>query len=205
MPTPKDSIAFADAMADVLRLPDDTLAMSYLYTNRYRRFLRSSPTPDPLDQYTLALASLSLASKSTESPRRLREFILPAHRLLHPLPSSESRESSHSFDSFSNPLTVPSAKYDTLRATLVQAELILLRVLGFDLRISIPLSYLPRYLERAMQDVAEASEDYETWGKEEREEYGMVGQMDTGIGRACKAKTVQALVSETAAVSDFSR
>ena len=56
-----------------------------------------------------------------------------------------------------------------------------------------------------MQDVAEASEDYETWGKEEREEYGMVGQMDTGIGRACKAKTVQALVSETAAVSDFSR
>jgi hypothetical protein len=91
------------------------------------------------------------------------------------------------------PLTVPSQTYDTLRATLVQAELIVLRVLGFELRLPLPLDYLPRYLERAMEDVAKAGEDYDTWGKEEKEEYGVVNvAMDTGIGKDCKAKAISA-------------
>ena len=51
MPIPQDPIAFTDAMADLLRLPDETLAMSYIYLNRYRRFQTSSASLDPLDQY----------------------------------------------------------------------------------------------------------------------------------------------------------
>jgi len=91
------------------------------------------------------------------------------------------------------PLMVPSETYDILRATLVQAELILLRVLGFELRIPLPLDYLPRYLERAMGDVAEAGEDYDAWANEEKEEYGvMKSAMDSGIGKACRAKAVGA-------------
>lgn len=90
-------------------------------------------------------------------------------------------------------LTVPSETYDTLRATLVQAELILLRVLGFELRIPLPLDYLPRYLERAIGDLAMAAEDYDAWGKEEKEEHGVMKvAMDSGIGKACKAKAVGA-------------
>lgn len=131
---------------------------------------------------TLSLASLSLAAKTTESPRRLRELLLPAHRLLHPLSSSTSTA----------PLTVPSPTYDALRATLVQAELILLRVLGFDLRIPHPLDFLPRYLARAMEEVADAAEDYEGWDREQREEYGVVGRMDTGVARACRGMVVEA-------------
>lgn len=91
------------------------------------------------------------------------------------------------------PLTVPSKAYDTLRATLVQAELMLLRVLGFELRIPLPLDYLPRYLERAIGDVAMAAEDYDAWGKEEKEEYGVMKvAMDTGVGKAYRAKAVSA-------------
>ena len=83
--------------------------------------------------------------------------------------------------------------YDTLRATLVQAELMLLRVLGFELRLPLPLDYLSRYLDRAMGDVTDASEDYDRWGKEEKEEYGVLkDSMETGIGRACRAKAVNA-------------
>ena len=83
--------------------------------------------------------------------------------------------------------------YDTLRATLVQAELMLLRVLGFELRLPLPLDYLSRYLDRAMGDVADAGEDYDSWGKEEKEEYGVLhDSMETGLGRACKAKAVAA-------------
>lgn len=69
----------------------------------------------------------------------------------------------------------------------------LLRVLGFELRLPLPLDYLCRYLDRAMGDVSDAGEDYDCWEKEEKEEYGVLkDRMETGIGRACRAKAVSA-------------
>ena len=128
---------------------------------------------------TIALASLSVASKATESPRRLRELLFPAYRLLNPSPDE--------------PLKAPSDLYDALRATIVQAELSLLRILGFNLRLSLPLEFISRYLEQALAEVLDAGEDYRSWGKEEREEYGVVGDvMQTGIGRACRSKVIDA-------------
>lgn len=116
----------------------------------------------------------------------MREILFPAHRLLH-------QDSEASSDPIDQPLTVPSTIYDSLRATLVQAELMLLRILGFELRIPLPLDYLPRYLERAMEDVSGVSENYDSWGKEDKEEYGVVKDaMDTSLGRACRSKTISA-------------
>ena len=69
----------------------------------------------------------------------------------------------------------------------------LLRILGFELRIPLPLNYLLRYLERAMEDVSGACEDYDSWEKEEKEELGVVKDaMDTSIGRACRSMAVSA-------------
>ena len=70
----------------------------------------------------------------------------------------------------------------------------LLRVLGFELRLPSPMEYLPRYLERAIEDVADAGEDYERWSKEERAEYGVVegGWMETGLGRRAREMVVTA-------------
>ncbi len=117
----------------------------------------------------------------------MREILFPAHRLLH------QHDGSSDSNPINRPLSVPSAIYDTLRATLVQAELTLLRVLGFELRLPLPLDYLPRYLDRAMGGVADAGEDYDSWGKEEKEEYGVLkDSMETGLGRACRAKAVGA-------------
>lgn len=134
---------------------------------------------------TLSLSSISLASKSTESPRRLSSILLPAYTLLHP-PSSTT----------SNPtktLTIPSPLYDTLRATLVQADLILLRILGFQLHIPSPLEYLQRYLERAMEDVENAGEGFDDWDREAKDEYGVLGGIMGGrAGRSCRAKAVDA-------------
>lgn len=116
----------------------------------------------------------------------MREILLPAHRLLHHNKAFVS-------EPVVQPLTIPSTTYDTLRATLVQAELVLLRILGFDLRIPLPLEYLPRYLERAMEDVAGTNEDYDSMGKEEMEEFGVLQDfMETRIGRACKAQAISA-------------
>ncbi|KAL8710306.1 MAG: hypothetical protein Q9220_005076 [cf. Caloplaca sp. 1 TL-2023] len=185
MPTPKDPFAFTDTMADTLRLPDETLATSYLYLNKYHRFHRTSQPPDPLDPYTLSLATLSLAAKSTESPRRLSSILLPAYNLLHPSSAPQKAPA----------LTIPSPTYNILRATLVQAELILLRILGFELRAPSPLDFLQRYLERALEDVsAGGGEDFDQWDREAKEEYGVVkgGVMESRLGRLCRGRVVDA-------------
>lgn len=67
-------------------------------------------------------------------------------------------------------------------------------MLGFDLRLPHPLEFLPRYLARALEELADATEDYEEWDREQREEYGVVGRMDTGVARACRAKAIEASV-----------
>ena len=184
--------------------------MTYVYIHKYKRFHTASEQHDPLDAYvclpgtaaplkncftqlrhiqilqTLNLACLSLASKATESPRRMREILPPAYQLLNaPKQSASTKQMPR--------LTIPSALYDNLRATLVQAELLLLRILGFEVKVSLPLDFLPRYLERAFQDPADAGEDYDSWSGEEREEYGVLNNLlETGIGRSCRTWAVKA-------------
>jgi hypothetical protein len=161
--------------------------MSFVYMNRYKRFNKSSDETDPLDAYTLALASLSLATKGTESPRRLREFLLPSYRLLRASSSPPVP-----------PLTFPSVLYDSLRATLVQSELIVLRVLKFELRLVLPFEFLPRYLDRTVGELNTGgegwggTEDYEGMERPVKEEYAIVGMLETSIGRAVRARVVEA-------------
>ena len=131
----------------------------------------------------------------------MREFLLPAHRLLHG--PNESRPLP--FENIAKTLVIPSTTYDTLRSTLVQAELMLLRVLAFDLRVPLSLDYLPRYLERTFEDVTGMGEEYEAWTKEEREEHSVLLRMDTGIGKACKARAVEACVPRCGAWHNKSR
>ena len=115
----------------------------------------------------------------------MREILLPAHRLLHNQHDQET--------DMAKRLTVPSETYDRLRATIVQAELVLLRVLGFELRFPLPLTYLPRYLNRAFENVERAGEDYEGWDAEKRAEYGVIGSpMNTVMGRAITIKALEA-------------
>ena len=116
----------------------------------------------------------------------MREILPPAYRIiLH----SQSKGSPSSQDE----LTIPSILYDNLRATLVQAELLLLRVLGFELRLPLPLDYVPRYLHRALQPYLDVSDDYDSWSREEREEYCVLGHVrGTSLGKRCSEKAVEA-------------
>ena len=44
-----------------------------------------------------------------------------------------------------------------------------------------------------MADITNVAEDYDGWGKEEREEYGVQGDaMETRIGRACRKMIIDA-------------
>ncbi|KAI9770754.1 MAG: Cyclin- protein fam58a [Geoglossum simile] len=164
--------------------------MAFVYMNRYKKYYNMTEEINHLDAHTLALASLSLSSKGTESPRRLREFLLPAYRLLHGTATSTSPAPS---------LTFPSELYDTLRATIVQAELMLLLVLKFELRIPLPFEFLPRYLDRTLGELNAGgagwggTEDYDGMGREKRAEHKVVGLMETRIGRGCREEVVRAL------------
>ena len=86
---------------------------------------------------------------------------MPAYAHLHPS---------------SPPLTFPSPLYDSLRSTVVAAELLLLRVLRFDLRVPLPYDFLPRFLEKVLPPVA-------TPGEEECAETKIVEICETGLGR----------------------
>lgn len=49
--------------------PDETLAMSYIYLNKYKRFQQSSPSPDPLDPYVCLSSSLKTKRKEFYKPQ----------------------------------------------------------------------------------------------------------------------------------------
>ncbi|KAI9789328.1 MAG: hypothetical protein M1816_006217 [Peltula sp. TS41687] len=188
----KDS-TFLGLVADLLRLPESTWLTAHIYYYRYQRFFQTHPeaaNSNTLDSHSLSLSCLSLACKATESPRRPREILLPAWRVLH-------FGSSSSFATLAPaPLSIPSATYDALRATIVQGELVLLRLLKFDIRVPHALDYLPRYLQRAVDralgDTAGATkEDYDGLPRELKEEYRVVELMDTQLGRACRRDVVE--------------
>ncbi|KAF2497389.1 hypothetical protein BU16DRAFT_580077, partial [Lophium mytilinum] len=157
LPKPIDHLSFASLLADILRLPSETLAMCFIYINRFTKYTRTATDAPKLDPHTLTLSALSLATKTTESPRRLRALLLPAHRLLH----AHKRPYA--------PLTISSPIYVALRSTVVAAELLLLRVLRFDAHIPLPLDFLPRYLDRTVGEAGTADTDFEAWERVERE------------------------------------
>ncbi|KAK6359342.1 hypothetical protein TWF696_000503 [Orbilia brochopaga] len=176
----KDAASFMALMGDMLRLRERSLAMAYLYMHRYAKFIHdsgsrtdSTPIRDFLDDHTLALTCLSLSTKATESPRRLRSLIVPAYALLHPPTTSTTTP----------PLRVPSHKYDTLRATIVTAELHLLRILKFELRLPLPHDYIPRILDSALSIIP--GEDFAALSKERMAEDNIADVADTFLGRQC--------------------
>ncbi|KAF3088765.1 Cyclin- protein fam58a [Orbilia oligospora] len=183
----KDAVSFMALLADILRLQEQTLAMAYLYLHKYRKFIRDSknrpdPVPDFLDPHTLALTTLSLSTKSTESPRRLRALITPAYSILHPnVP----------------PIEVPSHKYDTIRGTIVTAELHLLRILKFELRHALPHDYIPRILDKSLSIVP--GEDYDRQDDDRKEEDGIMKSQDTFLGRQCMGLATRCLAEYSVA------
>ncbi|KAF8446981.1 hypothetical protein BDZ91DRAFT_644177, partial [Kalaharituber pfeilii] len=122
---------------------------------------------------TLSLACLSLSTKSTEAPRRLRDILLPAYRLLHPPPQP--------------PLMYPSHRYDALRHTLVQAELILLRALGFAIYLPLAYEFLPRFLSKVLSThVYSGGQEGAECGVMELEKTGLGMRAREWVGRAAR-------------------
>ncbi|CCJ30123.1 unnamed protein product [Pneumocystis jirovecii] len=165
--------SFITLLSSILRLPEETTALAFVYYHRYHRWIEKISQDESLyliDDYTLAISSLSLASKATEQFRRMREFLVPAYSIINP---SKPR------------LTFPSEFYDSLRDSVVNAELILLRVLKFDIKIILPFSYLTKALHLTLT----------TWHSEttdptlQKEKY----LINTAIGRYARCRIMDAI------------
>ncbi|KAL3321216.1 Cyclin- protein fam58a [Cichlidogyrus casuarinus] len=88
-----------------------------------------------VDAHTLGMACLSLAGKTQEEHMRMRDVILAYHRCLHQHDMSGQAPLDASED------------YDKLRESLVQCELLLMRLLSFDARQpAMPHPYLLHYI-----------------------------------------------------------
>ncbi|MBN3287745.1 CCNQ protein, partial [Polyodon spathula] len=95
----------------------------------YHRFFQSC-SPHVFEPYLVAMAAIYLAGKVEEQHLRTRDIINVCHRYLNP---------------GSDPLELDSRFWD-LRDSIVQCELLVLRVLNFQVSFQHPHKYLLHYL-----------------------------------------------------------
>nr|CAB3244500.1 cyclin-related protein FAM58A-like [Phallusia mammillata] len=109
-----------------LRLSDTTLASACVL---YHRFFKHCSTTE-YDTYTVASTAIYLATKIEEEHMRLRDVVNVCHRTKHP-------QSKHlEFN----------AEFWDLRDTIAACELLMLRVLKFDVTYIHPHKYMLHYL-----------------------------------------------------------
>lgn len=103
---------FLSRASQQLKLPRSTLATALLYYHSWNL--------DPIDQYMLSLTCLSLASKHHEKSLKLRDFLNVGYRILHIQDQDQGL------------LSVGDDYFD-MRDSICSIELLLLRVLDFNL------------------------------------------------------------------------
>lgn len=113
----------------MLHLPPLSTAHALAYTHRFKKSKHAEPFTE-IDTMLLATTTMFLACKVTEQPRRLSDVIGTGYRILHP---------THA------PLDLDEGYY-SLRSSVVTTELILVRLLEFDLECSLPFSKVQRLL-----------------------------------------------------------
>ena len=153
--------------------PEETLCTALLFLHRYQRWIESQPEKDlGLDHHVRHRLPERSGKLTLIAPfASLRFFGVKGYRT----PSSNARDprSSLSVNSLIlvqksdsriiNPdkpaLTFPSDLYDALRFSTVTSELIMLRVLKFELRVTLPQTYLLRLIPRCLPPDDNRSED----------------------------------------------
>ncbi|CAH0551064.1 unnamed protein product [Brassicogethes aeneus] len=104
-----------------------TLATASILMHRFFKEV----DPSQYDPFLIAASSLYLAGKVKDDPLKIRDIINVAHNTLH---------------RGSSPLEI-GEEYWNMRDAIVQAELLIMRVLKFEVSISHPHKYMLHYLK----------------------------------------------------------
>ncbi|KAF9956843.1 hypothetical protein BGZ72_002403 [Mortierella alpina] len=151
---------------EILQLPPATIGTSLVYYHKYRAYLHQANKrgerdneASKADEYLFATACLHLACKCTEVSRKVRDLVNVTYRVMNPsqpalslstkaddVPPSASRPPTSGSNSQQQQHTYPiappptAATYWHIRDSLLTTELMLLRILQFDLDVSLPFS-----------------------------------------------------------------
>ncbi|KAF9912176.1 hypothetical protein EC991_000586 [Linnemannia zychae] len=146
---------------EILQFPPATIGTSLVYYHKYRAYLHQAYKRGErdneafrADEYLFATACLHLACKCTEVSRKVRDLVNVTYRVMNPgqpaLSLSTKVNDTGSTDSSSSSSQQPqthtiappptAATYWHIRDSLLTTELMLLRILQFDLDVSLPFS-----------------------------------------------------------------
>ncbi|KAF9189275.1 hypothetical protein BGZ51_009722 [Haplosporangium sp. Z 767] len=151
---------------EILQFPPATIGTSLIYYHKYRAYLHQAykrgerdNEATKADEYLFATACLHLACKCTEVSRKVRDLVNVTYRVMNPGqpvlslstkpddegpstldPLSTSGTSSQQSTQHTYPTAPPptAATYWHIRDSLLTTELMLLRILQFDLDVSLP-------------------------------------------------------------------
>ncbi|KAF9927984.1 hypothetical protein FBU30_002728 [Linnemannia zychae] len=143
---------------EILQFPPTTIGTSLVYYHKYRAYLHQAYKRGErdneafkADEYLFATACLHLACKCTEVSRKVRDLVNVTYRVMNPgqpaLSLSTKANDATTDPSSSHPQqsqhTAPpptAATFWHIRDSLLTTELMLLRILQFDLDVSLPFS-----------------------------------------------------------------
>ncbi|KAJ2330359.1 hypothetical protein GGH92_009558, partial [Coemansia sp. RSA 2673] len=122
-PTP-DEVVYGKRAAAMLLLPTSTWATGTVLFHRYCDYVskQSGPGGDIIPAHICILLCLYLATKVTEEPRKYRDIINVGFKLEHP----------------ESDFLPVGPRLDALRDTMIQGELTLVRILGFNVDVELP-------------------------------------------------------------------
>ncbi|KAG0046032.1 hypothetical protein BGZ83_008759 [Gryganskiella cystojenkinii] len=161
-PKPIHAIELIRIAGEILQFPPATIGTALIYYHKYRAYLHQAGRKGDreneafkADEYLFATACLHLACKCTEVSRKVRDLVNVTYRVMNPgqpvlslaTKSGETDESTlDPASSYLQGTTNSSAPPPTattfwhIRDSLLTTELMLLRILQFDLDVSLPFS-----------------------------------------------------------------
>ncbi|KAJ1905001.1 hypothetical protein LPJ81_002166 [Coemansia sp. IMI 209127] len=128
-----DEIGYLRKASQLLLLPTSTWATGTVLFHRYcnaQTDVQLKQGGDKLDPHIAMMLCLYLATKITEEPRKQRDIINIGHRLANQTAAPYAV------------LQVNSPLFNSLRYTMTQGELILMRVLGFNVNVELPHAWI---------------------------------------------------------------
>ncbi|KAJ2635792.1 hypothetical protein GGF40_003389 [Coemansia sp. RSA 1286] len=118
--------------SSMLELPTSTWATGTVLFRRYCNYQSANKDKtDPLPSQISMMVCLYLATKVTEEPRKQRDIINIGYKIANP-------ESTF--------LPITSTTLGALRTTMTQAELVMMRILGFEFNVELPHTWIASIL-----------------------------------------------------------
>jgi len=127
------AVDFLQHTGELLLIPQTVIATSIIFYHRFYKFIRDEQIPDDkYDKYQIACSCVFIACKCQETLRSLRDICNVLQRIRYPQKPNFS-------------LNCP--ELAKLKQSISMHEQIVLRALAYNVRISVPYSYVGPYLK----------------------------------------------------------